>query len=77
MIKAWMVEIGGRKAITFASTRSRGKWIAVRSYWEAGYRREWPKLKVRRAREFDGCLERDLDSRAWNPDYLQPVMGPA
>ena len=55
---AWRVEINSLGCIVFAATKAKAKWIAVRSWREAGYghRGEWPSIQCGRRPDLDGKL---------------------
>ena len=75
MSTAWIVEIHGLKAVVFAETRAKAKWIAVQSYWEAfNCRGCWPNPKARRAKQYDDCIQSGLiNIYAYNEDYASDL----
>ncbi|MCX6497180.1 MAG: hypothetical protein NTU93_00085 [Arthrobacter sp.] len=68
---AWRVEIYDIVCIVFAATRDKAKWIAVRGYWDAFGRRQWPRPTARRAEVYDNSPRRLDPPQAWNEDYLE------
>lgn len=53
---AFYVDIHDMTSVVFAETRDKAKWIAVKSFWEAGYgngRGTWPYPRAHRAEHFD------------------------
>ena len=56
MMVAWDVCVDGwASAIVFAETAPKAKWLAVRSYWDAGYgeKGSWPACGTKREPRFD------------------------
>lgn len=73
---AFEVEIHSLTCVVFAATPAKARWIAVRSYWEAGYGRgsgTWPRPKATRAPAFDNCQLKDRGGRAWVPEYIREL----
>jgi hypothetical protein len=69
---AFEVEINSMTCVVFASTPAKARWIAVKSYWEAGYGRgsgTWPRAKAKRVPHLDKSPLRDREQKAWCPDY--------
>ena len=76
MSKAWKVTVEGIDCITFSRTRSRAKWIAVRSYWDAGYgdgwpKKKWPQVKAIRCPIYDCDIAAGMEYQAWDEKYLK------
>lgn len=57
---AWRVFVDDMSCIVFAMTSSRAKWVAVSSYWEAGYgwRGQWPNTRTERVPVLDKSPKR-------------------
>lgn len=72
---AWEVDVDYTRCIVFAATAAKARWIAVKSYWEAGCGRkgEWPRPEARREPQFDNCrLSAELP-RAFSREYVETV----
>lgn len=72
---AWEVEINSMSCIVFAPTKPKARWIAVKSYWEAGYGRgngTWPSgVHAARVPMFDKSrIARETRQQAWGRDYV-------
>lgn len=52
---AFGVEIYDMRAVVFAATNPKARWLAVKAYWEAGYgsKRVWPRPKAWREPRLD------------------------
>lgn len=52
---AFGVEIYDLRAVVFAATNPKARWLAVKAYWEAGYgsKRVWPRPKAWREPRLD------------------------
>lgn len=70
---AWEVEINSLLLIVFAPTKPKARWIAVRSYREAGYGREgvWPPVTAKRVPSLDKSSLRHRAQKAWAPEYAR------
>ena len=68
----WEVEIEGMSCFVFATTFAKAKWIAVRSYREAGYGSDgrWPYVTAVRRERHDKSPARLQPARAYGEDYL-------
>jgi hypothetical protein len=53
VLKAFRVSAHGTEGITFATTRARARWAAVRSARDAGYETKFSDVTVKRAPEYD------------------------
>lgn len=71
MTKAYRVTLDGEESIVFTSTAARAKWICVRSYWEAGFPRYWPKVTVKRDPLYDNSPQSAEAGECWNPKYVK------
>ena len=73
---AWEVEINGMPCITFAETRSKARWNAVKSYrnaFDTHQRGKWPSVKAKRIERFDNHSESQLPGRkCFGFDYIGP-----
>ena len=69
----WHVEINSMSCIVFAESKPKARWIAVKSYWEAGFgrRRAWPRPTVWRAEQYDNSPLRDHFQRAWSEEHVK------
>jgi hypothetical protein len=68
---AWTVTVSGMDCVVFATTSAKARWIAVRSYWDAGYGNhgQWPNCRAKRYPILDKSPLRDKPQRAWVPEY--------
>ncbi len=73
---AWRVTIDDKSCIVFAPTKPKARWIAVRSYREAGYGRPdvWPNAVAAREPMYDGSRLAERESRAWTEEYAQETV---
>ena len=69
---AYRVEIEGSHCICFAASAAKARWIAVKSYWEAGYGRKgvWPRPTAARCPIYDNHSLKKQPNRAYSEDYL-------
>ena len=73
---AWEVDINCMICIVFAATEKKANWIAVKSYWEAGYGRgrgTWPSVSTLRVPQHDNSRLKHEGRRAWGPEYVRNV----
>lgn len=71
---AFDVEINSMHGIAFAATKPKARWIAVKSYWDAGYGRKglWPRPVAVRAPRFDQYAQTIADhNKLYSEDYLR------
>ncbi len=56
---AYRIDINSMSGVAFATTQAKARWIAVSSYWEAGYGRKglWPSVSAARALDLDCKLQ--------------------
>lgn len=69
---AFAVEINSMTCVVFAINAAKARWIAVKSYWEAGYGRgpgTWPNPKAKRVPRLDSSPLKDAEQKSWSPDY--------
>jgi hypothetical protein len=71
---AYAVSIDDLTCIVFASTKPQARWVAVRSYWDAGYgsRRIWPSAHAIRRPDLDSSPLRNAERMAYAPEYVTP-----
>jgi hypothetical protein len=72
-VVAWEVEIYSMRCIVFATTAPKARWVAVRSYWEAGYGQKgmWPRPHAARCSAFDkSYLAQEDATKAYTWDYV-------
>ena len=68
---AWRVCVNGWGCITFAATKSKAKWIAVKGYWDAyGKNGSWPSTQARRAEIYDKSYLRNDPPRPFTEDWV-------
>jgi hypothetical protein len=70
---AWYVEIHTMRCVVFAATAPKARWIAVKSYWEAGYGQKgmWPRPHAWRAPHFDKSrLAKENPRVAYGEEYV-------
>lgn len=68
---AFSVEINNMRAIVFAETKAKAKWIAVRGYWDAYGKNGWPRSTVRREPRFDKNPLREGERVPWTQDHVE------
>jgi hypothetical protein len=71
---AWEIEINSMTCIVFAATEPKARWLAVKSFWEAGYghRGVWPRPSARRVPELDTSpLREHSANRCYAPEYAR------
>lgn len=67
---AFGVEIHEMTTIVFATTPAKARWIAVRGYWDAYGKTEWPRPRSWREPFFDSNPLKDRESRCYTRDYV-------
>lgn len=70
---AFEVDIQFMRCIVFAATPAKARWIAVRSFWDAGYgcKGQWPNAKAVRVPRLDASSLREREAKAWVPEYAE------
>jgi hypothetical protein len=69
---AWEVEINYMTCIVFAATKSKAKWIAVKSYRDAYSRNgSWPHTSITRRPQYDRFPYRER--KAYSPEYVREL----
>ncbi len=77
---AFEVTVSGMDCVVFAATPAKARWIAVKSYWDAGYGRgpgTWPNVKAWRRPALDRSPLRNREQKAWVPEYAWSETGGA
>jgi hypothetical protein len=74
--KAFIVEIDHLTCVVFATSAAKAKWIAVRSYWAAGFGRRdlWPRPRAARQPGYDRCELASRAERCWDEDEVRLAM---
>lgn len=74
-IVAWEVEINYLSCVVFATTKSKAKWLAVKSYWAAFTRaRSWPHTSIARRPEYDKFPFKDNPyAVSFSPEYVRSL----
>lgn len=70
---AFGIEINSMSGIAFTTTAAKARWIAVSSYWEAGYGRKglWPSVQAWREPRLDGRASNITDfKKVYAEEYL-------
>jgi hypothetical protein len=73
---AWSVEVSSIPCVVFASSWPKAKWIAVKSYREAGYgvKGSWPSCRGGRTKEYDGSTLKKDGPRAYSEGYVLSTL---
>ena len=67
---AWEVEIHSMRCICFATTKAKAQWIAIKAYWEAYGKNEWPRAVASRAERHDKNPKRFEKPKAYSEECL-------
>lgn len=72
---AWEVVIYDLRAIVFATTAPKARWLAVKGYREAGYGRRgaWPSVRAMRAERYDRSVLRSGEQKCWTESYVEDM----
>jgi hypothetical protein len=74
---AWEVDISSMRCIVFAATKAKANWLAVKSFWSAGYGRKgvWPRPAAKRQPVYDKShLKSNPSQHAWVPEYVRETI---